>query len=661
MPETELPENQSSANAGVVRAVAEKINRKARIFISYPNQDPYQHHAASLREGLEKQGLYVWSDPNVDLGDDLDYILKEMTTANIIVLMLGKEFTLSPWCRQEARHAQTLMQAGTRVIPVIEVDPWEDPKHDLSWINDLSRAPRRGTLSNPEGGATIEALVDEICQKITKLAAPFSTPVWNLDETIPFVGRKQLLDDLKAVRYGLTTLSGLEGSGRASTAGMAAIHGAFSLGWRIRGDSLEDDTRTLGLQLGVPALKAGSFHHVRSALADRQDWILCLENIDDPESLVGDLPARGRVLATSRFRNQLPGSDYRDMQPLDPEDAAKLFESYCKRFSRAEVNRIVARMGFLPNAIIRSAIDLNDTRESAETYLNRLWEKHPMHADWQHRLQNLPARSWDLLQMLAFLPKTNSVDALEQSALLPGEAPSAFSNSTNRRETLNDLRKRCLVDHAGDHLEMNAAVQDVVRTRMNRTSPCDEFVRAAYAFVQHHRNRLTPEVRFQCILECGKFLFLSGRGGGDLFDAALDDAACTGDLRGEFEKWKSQIDNDYALPPAPSIYDEAQLRRHWNELSRQSDAAASCVAMLLFLAPEKRRRELLEKHQNELPQDIRPLLTESGWTELTTSCMSLVRGDDRLIQIHSSPAEIVRNLLTKYPRISVFERLLITF
>lgn len=92
-----------------------------RIFLGYARDD--QEAADWIRRALVKEGVEVWSDQDLNAGDDLFAgVQKEINEADVVLLMLSKTALRSPWLWHEtaaAVAAQVSESHQKRVIPVL--------------------------------------------------------------------------------------------------------------------------------------------------------------------------------------------------------------------------------------------------------------------------------------------------------------------------------------------------------------------------------------------------------------------------------------------------------------------------------------------------------------------------------------------------------------
>lgn len=71
------------------------------IFLSYARKDKERAHM--FADALNKQGLSVWWDPNIDSGEIFQKIVqKELDAAKCVIVLWSKESVDSKWVNAEA-------------------------------------------------------------------------------------------------------------------------------------------------------------------------------------------------------------------------------------------------------------------------------------------------------------------------------------------------------------------------------------------------------------------------------------------------------------------------------------------------------------------------------------------------------------------------------
>lgn len=309
-----------------------------------------------------------------------------------------------------------------------------------------------------------------------------------------FVGREEELAALRA-GPGVTIVHGLGGIGKTTLAHRYAAEQVRRLGpiWSITADSpalIEDGLAHLAAALGLDTAGADG---TRSVLAERavqwlaghQDWLLVLDNVNDPEEaklLTARLPA-GWFLITSRLGHGW--DEFRDnellLDVLDEDDAVELLTHSAGRPVPdaqwlAEATELVREMGHLPLAIKLVGAYIKEARKTPRRYL-QLWREGAERARliayrptagspeatlarvWQITLDRLVAENPLALRLLRIMSWCAPVP-------LPREVLGHLSADIGETETdiaLAQLAAYSMINLGEDWITLHRLVQLVVR------------------------------------------------------------------------------------------------------------------------------------------------------------------------------------------------------
>jgi hypothetical protein len=226
-----------------------------------------------------------------------------------------------------------------------------------------------------------------------------------------FVGRVAELERLEQTLYQpnscqIVSVLGLGGVGKSRLAlefayQMKNKHPEQSILWVQAAEQLtfEKDILEIGKKLGIPGIeddKADTKTLAREWLSNQSEgtWILILDNADDeilwgrrsnPNnlelSLADYLPktTNGSILVTTRSRRVatfLTGADVVNLDAPSPDEAAKMFMNRLGSpdlaADREALSTLLAKLTYLPLAIVQASAFINETQHPVQTYLKLL-------------------------------------------------------------------------------------------------------------------------------------------------------------------------------------------------------------------------------------------------------------------------------------------------
>ena len=331
----------------------------------------------------------------------------------------------------------------------------------------------------------------------------FPVPDHNLPFSNPdFVGREDVLAGIRGtLTEGIATvitqtsaITGLGGVGKTQTAlAYCYRHLAdYRLIWWLRAAepaTLAADFESLAMPLGLPEERdqAKLVRAVKAKLQVTRDWLLVLDNAEDPTVVRPYLPGTGggQVLITSR-RTDWPGTAVaRALDVMTEVEALQLITG-CpdpKTFPAAELAEaeVLAReLGYLPLALAQARAYMRETGESfagyralLETSAAKLLARGRAHLDypepaavtWDISLraaeQQPPSAARPLLELLAFF----APDALPLVVLDadPGALPESLRDKLARNDAIAALNRFSLLRVDAGTLTVHRLVQAVTR------------------------------------------------------------------------------------------------------------------------------------------------------------------------------------------------------
>ena len=376
------------------------------VFYSYAHED--EELVKELRKHLsilKRQGVIrEWYDREITAGTDWKGQLDQhLNSSGVILLLVSADFLASDYCYdvEMTRTLERHDQGEARVIPVIlrMVDGWQgapfgklqslptDGKPVTSWkicdeaFADVARGIRNaigqlGVLQPPVGTTTV------------------GQAFWNVPHprNPSFTGREAEIAGLRErlARKRKTALaqaiSGLGGIGKTQTAVEYAYHYRDeykAVLWLNAESPLSlktgcgDIARQMPLRHDEKDLDQAAAA-VKYWLGTHPDWLLILDNADDPAVLEPFLPTdhEGHILITSRAQ------DFQHLGILDPvelgelpiEDATAFLLRRCGREGAHEAERGAARelageLDGLPLALEQAAAYIVATRATFQRYL----------------------------------------------------------------------------------------------------------------------------------------------------------------------------------------------------------------------------------------------------------------------------------------------------
>lgn len=490
-------------------------------FISYNRAD--RAWAEWIAWQLEEAGysvtLQAWDfGPGSDFIQEMDSALKEaqQTIAVLSPNYLQSKFAGVEW---HTALAEALKREECKLLPVLvrecelkgllSIVVYIDlvGKEDEAWAKDeLLRGVKiaRGERGKPQTAPSFPRAVQRSITKQPRFPEALP-PIWNVphNRNPNFTGRESLLTDL---RTSLTSgqsaaltqaISGLGGVGKTQLAVEYAYRHAaeYEVVWWVRSEepaTLASDYGGLAQELGLPEKgekdQQVTVQAVRRWLGQNKNWLLVLDNADDPTNIHDYLPQgiTGHVLVTSRNPNWGGVAIRLSVKKFERTESIKFL---CKRTGQTDeitANKLAEELGDLPLALAQAGAYIEATSTTFAAYLklfqsrrNELWKEEKSPIDYtatvatawslsMGRVREESLASEDLLNLCAYLGPDDIPLALlnERKEHLPHSLSSIASDGLARNRTISILRRYSLIEVTGDTLFIHRLVQAVVRDRM---------------------------------------------------------------------------------------------------------------------------------------------------------------------------------------------------
>jgi tetratricopeptide (TPR) repeat protein len=352
-------------------------------------------------------------------------------------------------------------------------------------------------------------------------------PLFNPD----FVGREAILAEIRRALAGgaaavikVHAITGLGGVGKTQTA-LAYCYRHLAdhrLIWWLRAAepaTLAADFGSLAAPLGLPEEpdQAKLVQAVKARLQTTRDWLLVLDNAEDPAVVRPYLPGTGggHVLITSRRTDWHGTATPRALDVMSEPEALQLLTGRpdpekLPAAELAEAKALAGDLGYLPLALAQARAYM---RESVETFAGyrallgtsaaELLEDGRAHPDYPEPV----ARTWGislraaehqcpaarlLLELLAFV----APDALPREILDagPDALPESLRDKLARNRAIGALNRFSLIRAEGGSIAVHRLVQAVTRdgldevTAKARAEAVVRLVHAALPDPQEHTN-----------------------------------------------------------------------------------------------------------------------------------------------------------------------------
>jgi tetratricopeptide (TPR) repeat protein len=316
-----------------------------------------------------------------------------------------------------------------------------------------------------------------------------------------FIGRDEVLSalhrDLRSGRpaAAVQVITGLGGQGKTGLVVEYAHRytAAYDLIWWIRAEdpaTLRGDYVELAAELGLPAEKDDlAIAALRRELRRRRDWLLIVDNAEDPDELFPLLPDKhsGHVLVTSR-RRDWPHIDSRQLDVLSSQAAAEFLQRRGRVTDRRTAGDVADALGWLPLALVQAASVMAEGMPAAD-YLDLLRRQSPrlfaeghtpdrdmtIATTWRVSVDRLAQRSaaaLSLFRLAAFL----GADAIPLARLnatesMPPELAEALADPFQRVKATAALGEYSLAETTEGLLSIHRLVQSVTRAELGDEGP----------------------------------------------------------------------------------------------------------------------------------------------------------------------------------------------
>jgi TIR domain/Tetratricopeptide repeat/AAA domain/NB-ARC domain len=483
-----------------------------RVFISYAPED--RMWADWTEALLTRAGFSVWLRSTVtssehESGSGQVQAEHEIRAASRMLAILSSSYLHSPGAASvwEKMSAADAIGPPRRLVPVKVseasiTEPFTDhlPVDLVHLDGHAAAAKLLRALDRPTPLSGVEITL------LAELRFPGRVPpIWNVPaRNLDFTGRAALLEILRGALAGDGTpgvlaraLYGLGGVGKTQVA-LEYAHrfmADYDLVWWVpseRPDELAEAMAALAGQLDLPVgdnltLTAQATVQELSQDADRR-WLLIFDNVQDPKELADYLPTgSGHVLITSRNQTWAHSAEPLEVDMFTSEESVAHLRWHVPEIDSRDAHQVADALGHLPLAIEQAAACLEQTRMSAEAYLDLLATQTaqilgmnqpigypvPASAAWNLSLERLRERSpagIRLLQLLSFMsPGPISMSLLYSDEMVRALRP--FDPTVSELilgRIIRDVGRLALikVDQGGNSVQVHRLVQAVIRAQL---------------------------------------------------------------------------------------------------------------------------------------------------------------------------------------------------
>jgi tetratricopeptide (TPR) repeat protein len=475
-------------------------------------------------------GLTVWQDGKIPAGDEFDPAIKEqLTTADIIVLLVSAQFFASDYCyciemeKAVARHDR----GDAIVIPVIvdHVARWHDaPFGKLKAMPHDGRPVINWRPQSEAWAQVAEAIHARLTANTPQPESPPSVrkPVavhlpW--PENPYFQDPHGILERIAAAldKGGATAVThGMGGVGKTQ----AALHYAqrnkdkYRLVWWVEAETeagLDLAYAAIAKALRLPEAAARDMAETRAAVRDwlgrEAGWLLVFDNAEEARSLEQHLPRcpAGHVIVTSRSSAWDRIATPLPLERWPVAESANFLLARTGRSDRAEAEALARDLDGLPLALEQAAAYVKETGIGFAAY-RRLFEERfaalagrepprdypaPLLTTWDvslHAAERACPAAGDLMRLLAVFAPDDIPRSLfrEHANELPAPLD-ALADPLMFNEAVAALQRYSLVKATDEALSVHRLVQRVTTSRCDNS---DRWINASVrltsaAFPQH--------------------------------------------------------------------------------------------------------------------------------------------------------------------------------
>ncbi len=340
-------------------------------------------------EWLESQGYGTFRDDRIHPGSEwADELAEAIEGCAFLLFFASQKSVDSPHCRNEIAYAVDV----DKPILTVFCEPLE-LHGGLKLTTARSQAIMRWHLPEREYKAQLSYAIDSVNSAQSMPVSHTTTGVWQvpLTRNKGFTGRESLLEALNAHfehvdRATTLALTGPAGVGKTQTALEFAYRygrGRDVVAWVRAEDNatlvadLVELAKSLGLaktnEIDTPLV----LDEVKHWLADHDNWLLVLDNVESPELMRRYLPEHptGSVLVTTRRQSWGRLAATLAVDAFQEREAVSFLLNRSEEQDRESATALARALGNLPLALEEAAAYIETTGRTLNSYL-RLFESH---------------------------------------------------------------------------------------------------------------------------------------------------------------------------------------------------------------------------------------------------------------------------------------------
>ena len=475
--------------------IVAEAHADAPLFICYSHDDA--ETVQSDAAWLVSRGFSTWLDKRIQAGTDwADELTRELDRCVALIFFASQRAIASPHCLNEIAYA---VDAGKPIV-VVYLESVE-LTGGIKLFVARTQAIVRWQLGVDEYRQQMQDVLRGHTDGVSTAAPSAPIDYWQVPmrRNHGFSGREELLATLGTALQqtpdpAVLVLAGLAGVGKSQLALEFAYRHArgFRVVAWIRAEAtgtLDADFVQLAKGLHIEGANGTDtalvVEGVKRWLADHGDWLLILDNVEDPKLAAAYLPRQfcGKALVTTRRQNWGHWVRRFPVDGFSPAEAVDFLIARTREADHAAAADLAQALGCLPLALEEAAAYIEATGRSIASYLRLFNENHTLllahdptteeypwtlRAAFEVSLKQVAAEdpfAARLLDMLAFVAPDDIPRTLWETAFPDAGDHEPAPLRVDR--CLAALRKYSLVSIHGDAISVHRLVQLVIRDRLS--------------------------------------------------------------------------------------------------------------------------------------------------------------------------------------------------